>query len=205
MVEALSLDGDDAAVQFTCMNTDTQALGRSLASETLQLGPELTRGLGAGGKPEVGEAAALESQEAITACCAGQDMVFVTAGMGGGTGSGAAPVVAQIARNAGCLTVGVVSKPFGFEGAKRSAQAAQAVERLRASVDMIVVVSNDRLLEIIPPGVSMTDSFALADEVLRQGEHRVESPPPPPPPRARALCPRGGLSCATSPSVRPVA
>ena len=157
-------DEDDRDVEFVCMNTDVQALDRSCTQETLQLGPECTRGLGAGGKPEVGEAAAQESREAIATCCAGQDMVFVTAGMGGGTGSGAAPVVAQIAREAGALTVAVVSKPFGFEGARRGKQAAAAVERLSASVDMIVVVSNDRLLEIIPPGVSLIDSFALADE-----------------------------------------
>lgn len=161
--------GDASGVQFVCMNTDVQALARSQAKETLQLGPECTRGLGAGGKPHVGERAAVESAEAITNCVAGQDMVFVTAGMGGGTGSGAAPVVAQIARESGALTVGVVSTPFGFEGAKRTEQATDAIERLRYSVDMIVVISNDRLLEIIPPGVSLADSFALADEVLRQG------------------------------------
>ena len=123
MVESLE-DENDAGVEFVCMNTDVQALAVALTPETLQLGPECTRGLGAGGKPEVGEAAARESREAIARLCAGQDMVFVTAGMGGGTGSGAAPVVAQIAREAGALTVGVVSSPFGFEGARRGKQAA---------------------------------------------------------------------------------
>lgn len=123
MVESLE-DENDAGVEFVCMNTDVQALAVALTPETLQLGPECTRGLGAGGKPDVGEAAARESREAIATLCAGQDMVFVTAGMGGGTGSGAAPVVAQIAREAGAITVGVVSKPFGFEGARRGKQAA---------------------------------------------------------------------------------
>ena len=125
MVESLE-DENDAGVEFVCMNTDMQALGNALTPESLQLGPECTRGLGAGGKPDVGEAAAQESREAIAGLCAGQDMVFVTAGMGGGTGSGAAPVVAQIAREAGALTVGVVSKPFSFEGARRGQQAAAA-------------------------------------------------------------------------------
>ena len=165
MVDAV---GTESGVDFALMNTDVQALSESRAPETLQIGPECTRGLGAGGRPEVGEEAALESRAAIAECVAGRDMVFVTAGMGGGTGSGAAAVGAQVAREAGALTVGVVSRPFGFEGGRRSAQAQAAVERLSASVDMLIVVANDMLLEIIPPGVSLADSFALADEVLRE-------------------------------------
>lgn len=168
ITEAIS-EHEASTVRFVCMNTDVQALSASLAPETLQIGPICTRGLGAGGKPEVGEEAALESREAIEACVSGQDMVFVTAGMGGGTGSGAAAVVAKVARDAGALTVAVVSRPFSFEGGRRAGQADRAIARLRDSVDMLIVVANDRLLEIIPEGVSLADSFALADEVLRQG------------------------------------
>ena len=167
MVEALG-PGDDC-VDFVACNTDVQALARSLAPRTVQIGTECTRGLGAGGLPAVGCEAAIESADEIQALVEGRDMVFVTAGMGGGTGSGAAPVVAQLARAAGALTVGVVSKPFGFEGRKRLTQAEIAVVELRSSVDVLIVVSNDRLLDIVPEGMSLSDSFALADEVLRQG------------------------------------
>ena len=131
--------------------------------------PRQLRGLGAGGIPAMGAQAAEESADTLREYVAGRDMVFVTAGMGGGTGSGAAPVIAQLAREAGALTVGVVSKPFGFEGRKRQMQANAAVEELRNSVDVLIVVSNDRLLEIVPEGMSLQDSFELADEVLRQG------------------------------------
>jgi cell division protein FtsZ len=169
MVEALGPDGGSECVDFVACNTDVQALARSLAPHVIQLGDESTRGLGAGGQPEMGMLAAVESSDTIRALVEGRDMVFVTAGMGGGTGSGAAPVVAQLAREAGALTVGVVSKPFAFEGRKRLVQADEAVETLRASVDVLIVVSNDRLLDIVPAGMSLQDSFALADEVLRQG------------------------------------
>ena len=168
MVEAIAPEEQDC-VQFVACNTDVQALESSRASQTVQLGELCTRGLGAGGQPGMGREAAMESADALREVVDGQDMVFVTAGMGGGTGSGAAPVVASLAREAGALTVGVVSKPFGFEGRKRTLQAAAAVEELRASVDVLIVVSNDRLLDIVPEGMSLTDSFALADEVLRQG------------------------------------
>ena len=168
MIDAL--DGEESnGVDFVACNTDVQALQYSLAGQTLQLGEICTRGLGAGGQPVVGQQAAVESADTIRGMVEGRDMVFVTAGMGGGTGSGAAPVVAQLAREAGALTVGVVSKPFGFEGRKKSLQAEAAVAELRASVDVLIVVSNERLLDIVPDGFSMTDSFALADEVLRQG------------------------------------
>ena len=159
----------DSGVEFVCMNTDTQALTEALAPTTVQLGAESTRGLGAGGKPEVGQGAALESEADILACVGGQDMVLVTAGMGGGTGSGAAPEVARIARESGALTVGVVCKPFGFEGMKRRKQAEAAVERLREEVDVLIVIANDQLLKIAPPNLRLVDSFALADEVMRQG------------------------------------
>ena len=169
MVEALDVDDGGGCVDFIACNTDVQALDRSLASQTIQLGEECTRGLGAGGQPSVGTSAAIESADTIRSLVDDRDMVFVTAGMGGGTGSGAAPVIAQLAREAGALTVGVVSKPFGFEGKKRAVQADAALEQLRENVDVLIVVSNDRLLDIVPPGMSLADSFALADEILRQG------------------------------------
>jgi len=169
MVDALGSNPEDGCVQFVACNTDLQALGRSRAPQVLQIGEACTRGLGAGGMPAVGEEAAIESIEAVRQFVEGQDMVFVTAGMGGGTGSGAAPIVAQMARDAGALTIGVVSKPFRFEGKKRTVQADSALERLREAVDVLIVVSNDRLLDIVPQGMPLADSFALADEVLRQG------------------------------------
>ena len=168
MVAALGGE-KDGGVDFVACNTDVQALTDSLASETVQIGAACTRGLGAGGMPSVGTEAARESADEILSHIDGVDMVFVTAGMGGGTGSGAAPVVAQLARQSGALTVGVVSKPFGFEGRKRGSQAEAAVAELRAFVDVLIVVSNDRLLDIVPEGMSLQDSFALSDEVLRQG------------------------------------
>ena len=169
MIEAIEDEEGADCIDFIACNTDVQALDRSLAPNRLQLGEVCTRGLGAGGQPAVGAEAAEESAESLRTMVAGSDMVFVTAGMGGGTGSGAAPVVARLAREAGALTVGVVSKPFRFEGQRRLKQAAAAVDELREAVDVLIVVSNDRLLEIVPDGMSMTDSFALADEVLRQG------------------------------------
>ena len=168
MVESLE-DENDAGVEFVCMNTDMQALGNALTPESLQLGPECTRGLGAGGKPDVGEAAAQESREAIAGLCAGQDMVFVTAGMGGGTGSGAAPVVAGIAKSAGSLTVGVVTYPFTFEGKRRSQQAVEAISEMRNNVDTLIVIPNDRLLDIVGENTPLQEAFLLADDVLRQG------------------------------------
>lgn len=156
-------------VDFWAMNTDAQALSRSLAGNTMNIGRETTRGLGAGGKPEMGENAAEESRAEIAAALAGADMVFVTAGMGGGTGSGAAPVVASVARELGALTVGVVTKPFGFEGRKRAQQAAAATARLQEAVDTLIVISNDRLLQIVPEGTTMEGAFLVADDILRQG------------------------------------
>ncbi len=165
MVDALGEEDSSSCVHLVSCNTDAQALAASRAPRTLQIGPQCTRGLGAGGRPAVGYEAAVESAETLRKEIEGKDMVFVTAGMGGGTGTGAAPVVAQLARDAGALTIGVVSKPFGFEGRQRSEQAERAISTLRECVDVLIVVSNDRLLQIVPEGMSLADSFALADEV----------------------------------------
>lgn len=157
-------------VSFWAINTDAQALAKSLAPNVLNIGRALTRGLGAGGDPSVGHKAAMENTKEIERICKGTDMVFITAGMGGGTGSGAAPVVAEIAKNdCGCLTVGVVTKPFAFEGRKRMQQAEQAIEELRKHVDTLIVVSNDKLLRIVPDNTPVTDAFLVADDILRQG------------------------------------
>jgi cell division protein FtsZ len=137
-------------------------------AETLNIGKEVTRGLGAGGIPDNGRKAAEESRADILKLVGGSDLVFVTAGMGGGTGSGAAPIVAEVAREAGALTVGVVTKPFGFEGKRRMQQALVAIENLRAVVDTLIIVSNDRLLQIIPENTPLQRAFSVADDVLRQ-------------------------------------
>lgn len=160
-----------SGVDFVAMNTDMQALARfrNIDAATLNIGTEATRGLGAGGIPDNGRKAAEESRAEILKLVEGSDLVFVTAGMGGGTGSGAAPIVAEIAREAGALTVGVVTKPFGFEGKKRMQQALQAIENLRAVVDTLIIVSNDRLLQIIPESTPLQRAFSVADDVLRQG------------------------------------
>eukprot|EP00522_Entomoneis_paludosa_P006607 CAMPEP_0172455224 /NCGR_PEP_ID=MMETSP1065-20121228/11957_1 /TAXON_ID=265537 /ORGANISM="Amphiprora paludosa, Strain CCMP125" /LENGTH=539 /DNA_ID=CAMNT_0013207683 /DNA_START=342 /DNA_END=1965 /DNA_ORIENTATION=- len=157
-------------VSFWAINTDAQALAKSLAPNVLNIGRTLTRGLGAGGDPSVGKQAALENTKEVHRVCEGADMVFITAGMGGGTGSGAAPVVADIAKNdCDCLTVGVVTKPFAFEGRKRMKQADGAIEELRKHVDTLIVVSNDKLLRIVPDNTPVTDAFLVADDILRQG------------------------------------
>lgn len=165
------LDTAVGGVDFWAINTDAQALGRSKAkgAKVLNIGAAVTRGLGAGGNPEIGRLAAEESRKEIAAMVAGTDLCFVTSGMGGGTGSGAAPVVAEVAKEEGCLTVGIVTKPFGFEGKRRMKQALSAIERLRDNVDTVIVVSNDRLLEIIPDDTPMERAFAVADDILRQG------------------------------------
>jgi cell division protein FtsZ len=156
-------------VQFVTMNTDAQALGLSRAEKKIQLGETLTRGLGAGGNPEVGESAARESEDAIAAILHGCDMVFITAGMGGGTGTGAAPVIAAMARKLGILTVGVVTKPFLFEGPKRRRLAEEGASQLKAHVDTLITVPNDRLLGFVEKKTTMQMAFAAADDVLRQG------------------------------------
>jgi cell division protein FtsZ len=153
-------------VEFIAANTDVQALSANRAQIKLQLGRTSSRGLGAGAKPEVGREAALESIEDVKAALAGADMVFVAAGMGGGTGTGAAPVVADIAKNTGALTVGVVTKPFNFEGKKRRLHAEKGLEELRAAVDTLIVIPNQRLLSVAGENMSMADAFKRADEVL---------------------------------------
>ena len=156
-------------LEYVALNTDVQALGASLADSTIQLGKNEARGLGAGGIPSVGRASAIDAASEIEQLVVGTDMVFVTAGMGGGTGSGAAPVVAELAKAAGCLTVGIVTKPFSFEGRRRTTQALEAIENLESQVDILIVVSNDKLLEIVPEGVPLQEAFSMADEILRQG------------------------------------
>jgi cell division protein FtsZ len=158
-------------VEFWAVNTDAQALGRSKAkgASVLNIGMGVTRGLGAGGNPEVGRAAAEESREEIAAMVDGADLVFVTSGMGGGTGSGAAPVVSEVARECGALTVAIVTKPFAFEGRRRMKQATEAIAKLREAVDTVIIVSNNKLLEIIPENTPLERSFAVADDILRQG------------------------------------
>jgi len=156
-------------VEFICVNTDAQALKLSKAPTKLQLGEKLTRGLGAGANPDIGKKAAEESREQIEAVLAGADMVFVTAGMGGGTGTGAAPVIAEIAKDLGALTVGVCTRPFTFEGRKRSMQAATGISNLKEKVDTLIVIPNDRLLEIVDRNTPMLEAFREADNVLRQG------------------------------------
>jgi len=157
-----------ARVDFIAANTDLQALDRSRASYKVQLGPQRTRGLGAGAKPEVGKDSALESKDQIRECLEGADMVFVTAGMGGGTGTGAAPIVASIARELGILTVGVVTKPFSYEGHRRMMYADEGIRDLRRHVDTLLVIPNQRLLGIVDKATPLLEAFKVADDVLRQ-------------------------------------
>ena len=164
MVEA-SLRG----VQFIAINTDRQALALSQADVKIQIGEKLTKGLGAGAVPEVGRRAAEESREEIAQALKGADLVFVTAGMGGGTGTGAAPIVAEIAREMNCLTIAVVTKPFAFEGKQRMKNAEMGINDLKQSVDTLVVIPNDRLLQVVSKGTTMLEAFRIADDVLRQG------------------------------------
>jgi len=163
------MDAGVQGVEFWAINTDAQALAHHAAPHKLQIGTQVTRGLGCGGNPELGRQAAVESASAVQKVVQGADLVFITAGMGGGTGTGAAPVVAKASRDAGVLTVGVVTYPFRFEGRRRSAQALEGIEALRAAVDSVIVIPNDRLLEVAGEGTALQDAFALADDVLRQG------------------------------------
>ncbi|HWR55886.1 MAG TPA: cell division protein FtsZ [Negativicutes bacterium] len=156
-------------VEFLSVNTDAQALLLSQAPMKIQIGEKLTKGLGAGANPEVGEKAAQESREDIIAALKGADMVFVTAGMGGGTGTGAAPVVAECAKEVGALTVGVVTKPFNFEGRRRMQQAERGIAKLMEKVDTLITIPNDRLLQVVEKRTSILDAFRIADDVLRQG------------------------------------
>lgn len=163
------IDAGLKGVEFIAINTDGQALNRCSAENKIQIGEKLTKGLGAGGNPEIGQRSAEETIDAIEDAVEGADMVFITAGMGGGTGTGAAPIIAKVSKDMGILTVAVVTKPFGFEGRKRSRQAALGLKFLKKYVDSLVVVPNDKLLEISEPSTTMVQAFNMADDVLRQG------------------------------------
>src|SRR4051812_15040299 len=158
-----------AGVEFIAVNTDAQALLMLEADLKVQVGAPSTRGLGAGADPEVGRTAAEESRDELKDALKGADMVFVTAGEGGGTGTGGAPIVAELSRELGALTVGVVTKPFVFEGRKRSQQADAGIESLRDRVDTLIVIENDRLLQVVEKKTSVVDAFRMADDILRQG------------------------------------
>lgn len=160
------VDEDLEGVEFITANTDAQALEGSRAQVTLQIGKKLTRGLGAGARPEIGRQAIAESRDDVRKVLDGSDLVFVTAGMGGGTGTGAAPIIGEIARELGALTIGIVTKPFSFEGKKRARQAQQGLAELRRCVDTMIVVPNDRLLSVVPKGTSFREALKKADEVL---------------------------------------
>jgi cell division protein FtsZ len=168
MVEA-QVDG----VEFLAINTDLQSLQQSTADVTLHIGPGVTRGLGAGSNPDLGRQAAMEEYDRIKALFKGSDMIFIAAGAGGGTGTGAAPIIARIAREIGALTVGIVTKPFGFEGSRRAAAAEQGIAALAGEVDTLIVVPNNKLLDVLDKQTSMVDAFRVADDVLRQGVQGV--------------------------------
>ncbi|MBR0463652.1 MAG: cell division protein FtsZ [Clostridia bacterium] len=163
------VDAGIQGVEFIAINTDLQSLNTSKAAIKLQIGEKITKGLGAGAKPEIGQQAAEESREEIAEICKGADLVFITCGMGGGTGTGAAPVIAGIARDMGVLTIGVVSKPFMFEGKPRMRNAEAGIERLKACVDTLVVVPNDKLMQVVTKATTMTEAFRMSDDTLRQG------------------------------------
>ncbi len=156
-------------VEFIAINTDSQALLLSNAPQRVRIGDKLTRGLGAGGNPVIGEKAAEESREEIYAVLEGADMVFITSGLGGGTGTGAAPIIAEVSKEVGALTIGVVTKPFSFEGSRRRTVCEEGLERLKEKVDTLIVIPNDRLLDIVDKKASIKAAFKMADEVLRQG------------------------------------
>ncbi len=156
-------------VEFWSINTDSQALAQSEAPKQLQVGQKLTRGLGAGGNPAIGQKAAEESRDEIAAALAGADLVFITCGMGGGTGTGAAPIVAEIAKEMGALTVGVITRPFTFEGRRRSHQAEEGMAALQGRVDTLIIIPNDKILAVIPEHTPVQEAFRVADDILRQG------------------------------------
>ena len=158
-----------SGVEFWALNTDVQVLGLSQAQNKIALGGNITKGLGAGGNPEKGEKSAEETRDEIAGAIGNADMVFITAGMGGGTGTGAAPVVAKIAKELGALTIGVVTKPFGFEGPKRMNQAVQGIEKLKDTVDALIVIPNQKLLEVVDRRTSMREAFLIVDEILLRG------------------------------------
>ena len=159
--------GDIEGIEFWTMNTDAQALSHSDATRRIQLGQKLTRGLGAGGNPAIGQKAAEESREEIALALEGADLVFITAGMGGGTGTGAARIVAEVAKEMGALTVGVVTRPFSFEGRRRANQAEEGISRLQSQVDTLIIIPNDKLLQAVSDTMPVYEAFRTADEVLR--------------------------------------
>lgn len=163
------VDANLKGVEFVAVNTDRQALALSKAGIKIQIGEKLTKGLGAGAVPDIGRRAAEESREEIAQALKGADLVFVTAGMGGGTGTGAAPIVAEVAREMNCLTIAVVTKPFAFEGKQRMKNAEMGINELKQNVDTLVVIPNDRLLQVVSKGTTMLEAFRIADDVLRQG------------------------------------
>ena len=163
------IDSGLAGIEFWTVNTDAQALTYSSTTNTMQLGQKLTRGLGAGGNPSIGQKAAEESRDEIFQALEGSDLVFITAGMGGGTGTGAAPVVAECAKEAGALTVGVITRPFTFEGRRRTSQADSGIAALQASVDTLFIIPNDKLLSVISEQTPVQEAFRVADDILRQG------------------------------------
>ncbi|MCK9169060.1 MAG: cell division protein FtsZ [Treponema sp.] len=169
------IDADIANVEFIVLNTDLQALNLSHAGKRIAIGQKVTKGLGAGGKPAVGEEAAEEDKEVITNLLKGSDMVFITAGMGGGTGTGSAPVVARIAREIGVLTVGVVTTPFEFEGPVRMRQAREGIKKLHENVDSLIVIPNQQLLKVVDKNMPIRQAFLVADDVLRQGVEGISS------------------------------
>ena len=163
------IKGGVSGVEFWSINTDSQALVQASSNQRLQIGQKLTRGLGAGGNPAIGQKAAEESREEISRSLEGADLVFITAGMGGGTGTGAAPIVAEIAKEMGCLTVGIVTRPFSFEGRRRATQAEEGIAALQSRVDTLIVIPNNQLLSVIPVETPLQEAFRAADDVLRQG------------------------------------
>jgi cell division protein FtsZ len=163
------ISGGVSGIEFWAINTDSQALVQSSAPQRLQIGQKLTRGLGAGGNPAIGQKAAEESREEIARALENTDLVFITAGMGGGTGTGAAPIVAEIAKEIGCLTVGIVTRPFSFEGRRRAAQAEEGINGLQTRVDTLIVIPNNQLLTVIPADTPLQEAFRVADDILRQG------------------------------------
>lgn len=163
------IDADVAGIEFWAINTDAQALAQASAPQKLQIGHKITRGLGAGGNPAIGQKAAEESRDEIAHALENTDLVFITAGMGGGTGTGAAPIAAEVAKEMGCLTVGVVTRPFTFEGRRRTSQSEEGINALRSRVDTLIVIPNNQLLTVISPETPIQEAFRVADDVLRQG------------------------------------
>ncbi|MEM7065823.1 MAG: cell division protein FtsZ [Cyanobacteria bacterium P01_B01_bin.77] len=163
------IDSGVAGIEFWALNTDAQALTKANNSNHLQIGQKLTRGLGAGGNPAIGQKAAEESRDEISTAIEGADLVFITSGMGGGTGTGAAPVVAEAAKEAGALTVGVVTRPFTFEGRRRTSQAEEGIQALQECVDTLIIIPNDKLLSVISEQTPVQEAFRFADDILRQG------------------------------------